>query len=119
MELYHPLVRELAAAAAAAQGGGMTDTGPAAAVQTSSVGRDVGRLWPRPTQLLLEEGDAVIVHWATPHAAVRNLGADVRYMVYMRITHAEHVPGSEDTLCEIFTHYEGIIRLCGQQASRL
>ena len=38
--------------------------------------RQVERFWPMPTQLQLDVGDAVLVHWATPHAAVRNLGAD-------------------------------------------
>jgi hypothetical protein len=48
-------------------------TGEAAASvgRVHSVGEDRGRFWPRPTQLSLEEGDAVLVHWATPHAAVR------------------------------------------------
>ena len=39
----------------------------------ATVGADCGRLWPRPTQLEMAEGDAVLVHWATPHAAVRPL----------------------------------------------
>ena len=56
-----PLVRELAA-------------GPGAdGAVAATVGADCGRLWPRPTQLEMAEGDAVLVHWATPHAAVRPL----------------------------------------------
>ena len=106
LELYPPAVRELAV---------KTGAGAAAA----RVGADVGRLWPRPTQLLLDEGDAVIVHWATPHAAVRNLSADTRYMVYFRVSAEAHVPGEAATLCDVWRHWHGVRGACGLPAPRL
>ncbi len=45
-----------------------------------------GKLWPKPTILKVKPGDAVIVHWATPHSASRVLTSDPRMMVYFRIT---------------------------------
>ena len=44
-----------------------------------------GYVWPKPTFMKLRPGDAVIVHWATPHGGSRVLGADPRLMVYFRI----------------------------------
>jgi ectoine hydroxylase-related dioxygenase (phytanoyl-CoA dioxygenase family) len=97
----HPRGRELAAGTAAA-------SDVASTVPRLSVGQDFGRRWPVPTQLQLDEGDAVLVHWATPHAAVRNLSPDVRYMVYFRIHHVAHEPGQPLTLCNLWRHWDGV-----------
>ena len=48
LELYHPAVREAAAEA----GDG---------AETAAVGADEGRLWPVPQQMIMDEGDAVLV----------------------------------------------------------
>lgn len=43
-----------------------------------------GHYWPKPTLIKVKPGDAVIVHWATPHSNTRVMGADPRLMVYFR-----------------------------------
>ena len=52
---------------------------------------DTGQIWPKPTFMKVRPGDAIIVHYATPHSASRVLGADPRLMVYFR-TVAESRP---------------------------
>lgn len=44
-----------------------------------------GALWPEPTPILLDEGDAVIALHACPHGASINNGADSRMNVYFRL----------------------------------
>jgi len=45
-----------------------------------------GSMWPRPTPILMEEGDAVITLHAIPHCGTRNeLGAEPRMNVYFRL----------------------------------
>lgn len=45
-----------------------------------------GRLWLKPTPILLDEGDAVITLHAIPHCGTRNeLGVEPRQTVYFRI----------------------------------
>ncbi len=94
LELYHPAVRNLAAEEDGAN--------------PATVGEDCERLWPVPTQLLMAEGDAVLVHWATPHAAVRNLGPDVRYMCIFRVRRKDHVPGMQENLCDELAQWDGV-----------
>ena len=95
LELYHPAVREAAA-----------EVGDGA--ETAAVGQDLGRLWPVPQQMLMDEGDAVIVHWATPHAAVRNLGADTRYMAIFRCSRQGHQFGLAENLCDVLAEWDGV-----------
>lgn len=45
-----------------------------------------GRVWPKPTLVKVKPGDAVIVHWATPHSRTRLFGSDPRMMAYFRTT---------------------------------
>ncbi len=67
-----------------------------------------GHSWPRPTFVRLRPGDAVIVHWATPHSASRVMTSDPRMMVYFRIWPASrpqqrlrvHVPAMLDNWLE-------------------
>ena len=43
-------------------------------------------MWPQPTPILMDEGDAVITLHAIPHCGTRNeLGAEPRMNVYFRI----------------------------------
>ncbi len=44
-----------------------------------------GYVWAEPTQLFLEEGDAVIALQATPHAPTLNFGPDLRMTAYFRL----------------------------------
>ena len=56
----------------------------------------------------MTEGDAVLVHWATPHAAVRNLGPDVRYMCIFRVKREDHVAGRPENLCNELAQWAGV-----------
>lgn len=44
-----------------------------------------GTMWPKPTPILLDEGDAVLALHAIPHSGTRNAGADPRMNVYFRL----------------------------------
>ena len=59
-----------------------------------------GTLWPKPTPVLLDEGDAVIALHAVPHAGTRNGAADPRMNVYFRLRRqrpgAARVAGDSD-----------------------
>ena len=44
-----------------------------------------GMAWPRPTPILLAEGDAVIALQNVPHSSSVNLGPDPRMNVYFRL----------------------------------
>ncbi len=50
-----------------------------------------GTMWPKPTPILLDEGDAVCALHAVPHCGTRNAGADPRMNVYFRLR--RHRPG--------------------------
>ena len=54
------------------------------AYKRGAITSDTGQVWPRPTFLKMKPGDAVIVHWATPHSSSQVLGTDPRLMVYFR-----------------------------------
>lgn len=45
-----------------------------------------GKLWPTPSLVKLNVGDAVLVHHGCPHSASWNLCDDPRVMVYFRLT---------------------------------
>ena len=47
-----------------------------------------GKMWPRPTFILCEPTDAVLVLHSTPHCATRVEAADPRFMIYFRLTPA-------------------------------
>lgn len=44
-----------------------------------------GTLWPKPSPILLDEGDAVVALHACPHCGTRNASADPRMNVYFRL----------------------------------
>ena len=46
-----------------------------------------GIVWPEPTPILLDEGDAVIALHACPHGGSINNGADPRINIYFRLRH--------------------------------
>lgn len=73
---------------------------------------DTGQIWPKPTFIKVHSGDAVIVHYATPHAASRVLGVEPRFMVYFR-TIAESRPEDNlsvypDALCDNWLEWKGM-----------
>lgn len=49
-----------------------------------------GKMWPKPTEVLLQPGDAVLALFHVPHNATRNEGAvnGPRYQLYFRVTNA-------------------------------
>ena len=55
-----------------------------------------GRVWLKPSPVLLDEGDAVIALHACPHNVTMNLGADPRLNVYFRLRRKR--PGQQPTL---------------------
>ena len=55
-----------------------------------------GRVWLKPTPVLLDEGDAVIALHACPHSVTMNLSADPRLNVYFRLRRRR--PGQSVTL---------------------
>ena len=56
-----------------------------------------GTMWPLPTPVLLEEGDAVVTLHAIPHCGTRNeLGHEPRMNVYFRLR--RHRPGGATVL---------------------
>ena len=55
-----------------------------------------GKLWPRPTLMQVNAGDAVLVLHQTPHCATRNLkGYEPRAMIYFRVTSSVRAAGEE------------------------
>ena len=53
-----------------------------------------GRRWPRPTQVLMEAGDACITMYHIPHSATRNEnGTESRKNIIFRIRHKKRQPG--------------------------
>ena len=55
-----------------------------------------GIVWPEPTPILLDEGDAVIALHACPHGGSINNGADPRINIYFRLRHER--PGGATVL---------------------
>ena len=49
-----------------------------------------GKVSPLPTRLMVSPGDAVLVHYCTPHGNVPNLSCDTRCQIYFRVNHKEH-----------------------------
>jgi hypothetical protein len=71
-----------------------------------------GTYWPMPTLVKVSPGDAVIVHFATPHSATRVVGPDPRFMVYFR-TSPKRRPEQfrsvyPDALCDIWLEWRGM-----------
>ena len=52
-----------------------------------------GKKWPRPTQILMEPGDACITSYHIPHSATRNeLGTETRKSIIFRIRNKSRQP---------------------------
>ena len=52
-----------------------------------------GRRWPRPTQILMEPGDACITVYQIPHSGTRNEGTEPRESVIFRLRNKKRQPG--------------------------
>ena len=51
-----------------------------------------GRLWPKPTQILMEPGDCVIALFHVPHCATRNESPQDRVNVYFKLRAKKRQP---------------------------
>ena len=51
-----------------------------------------GRRWPKPTQVLMEPGDACITMYHIPHSATRNEGKETRQSIIFRIRNKKRQP---------------------------
>jgi hypothetical protein len=70
-----------------------------------------GRYWPKPTLVKVRAGDALIVHFATPHSVTRVQGPDPRFMVYFRASAPRkeaHLQVYPDALCDIWLEWRGM-----------
>jgi len=62
-----------------------------------------GRRWPKPTQILMEPGDACISIYQLPHTGTRNeKGSESRKSVIFRIRHKKRQP---DVIVDGFTDH--------------
>lgn len=88
------------------------------AYKRSAVVTDDGHIWPKPTFIKVREGDAVIVHQATPHSASRVFGSDPRMMVYFRTTPATRPEGNRvvypEALADIWLEWQGMREVTAQ-----
>jgi hypothetical protein len=48
---------------------------------------DDGLWYPRPEQIKLRAGDAVLAHYLTAHGPMEHHGGEARMMIYFRVTH--------------------------------
>ena len=61
---------------------------------------------PRP--LTARAGDVVLAHYALAHAAAPNLGAQVRYAVFFRLSHLDHDAAGNRVLDNLWLEWEGM-----------
>jgi hypothetical protein len=71
-----------------------------------------GKIWPKPTLVRLGLGDAVIVHFSTPHGATAVTTSDPRFMLYFRCTSSAR-PGANlrhypEALCDVLLEWQGV-----------
>lgn len=57
-----------------------------------------GKCWPKPTEVVLSPGDAVVAMYHVPHNATRNEGATdtPRYQLYFRVTNGNRARKESD-----------------------
>ena len=71
-----------------------------------------GRIWPRPTLIKMNLGDALLVLHAVPHSSTRCEGAEPRLMSYFRLTSASRPKEMgrvhPDALCDCWMEWPGM-----------
>lgn len=75
-----------------------------------------GKCWPKPTEVLLSPGDAVVALYHVPHNATRNEGSTdtPRYQLYFRVTNGNRAGYKEfddstvETLLDPWKDWEGL-----------
>ena len=63
-----------------------------------------------PRQLEARKGDVILAHHQLAHGAAPNLGPHVRYAVFFRLFHRDHVSDSTATMLDIWREWEGLAR---------
>lgn len=75
-----------------------------------------GKLWPRPTEVLLAPGDAAVVLYHVPHNATRNCSDDVRpdgrivprLQCYARVTNGRRPSPHKPALLDLWSDWDGL-----------
>jgi hypothetical protein len=70
-----------------------------------------------PVPVQLQAGDAVLAHQKLPHLGTLNLSPHVRYQVYFRLQHVNHVELKEPWLDDLLLPFEGVAAHMAQEAS--
>ena len=74
-----------------------------------------GKMWPRPSFILCEPRDAVLVLHSTPHCATRVEAADPRSMVYFRLTPAARPEANRacfpEAMCDIWLEWPALAEM--------
>ena len=87
------------------------------AYRRRSVTTSDGVVWPEPTLFRLKPGDAVLVHYATPHGATRVLLDEPRLMVYFRVVSSLRPAANQlvypDALCANWLEWPAMNALDG------
>ncbi len=99
---------------------------PAHSLPGAVQGED-GTWFPRPDQIKLQCGDAVLVHYLTGHGPMMNYSNETRYMIYFRLIHSESVLPHQGTgraaaaLCDPWLNWPGLadaVVVAGQPQGR-
>jgi hypothetical protein len=61
-----------------------------------------------PLAIHAEPGDALLAHYALCHGVAPNLGPDVRYAVFFRLSHVAHESFGARPLAELWLEWEGL-----------
>lgn len=78
----------------------------------SAISTPDGKIWPKPTLMRLGLGDAVIVHFSTPHGATMVTTSEPRFMLYFRCTSSARPDASlnyyPEALCDVLLEWPGV-----------
>jgi hypothetical protein len=73
---------------------------------------------PEPEQLTARAGDAVLCHYQLGHGIAGNASPDIRYAVYLRLSHVDHDSMRWECMTDIWREWEGMQDLAGAGAAR-
>jgi len=63
---------------------------------------------PEPTQVTGQPGDVVLTHYLLSHDTSPNVSANVRYMIFFRLTHVDHETQKWDSMTDPWLQWPGI-----------
>lgn len=82
--------------------------------------------YPKPKQMKLRAGDAVLAHYLTGHGPMENLGDDTRYMIYFRVFNAKSGPIPHQgegraamALCDEWLSWPGLQHIAAADAANV